>query len=273
MKKLKWLSLILLVISIAYFAVYNIQAWRTKDDRGPEITMETEEILVSVTDGEEALLEGITAMDAKDGDVTGSVVIESISDFVDANTRYVNYAAFDSDHHVSKASRKVIYTDYTPIRFSMDAPLRFSVTSSGTKELLDGVHAQDCLDGDVSDNVLFSADSVINVNAAGDYAAKLMVQNSAGDEMVLPVTVTIYNTAEESVLPAVQLSQYLVYTPKGSEIDPMSYIVHEEDDQDSYSVIGSVDYNTPGVYEIQCIREDSMGHIGRVDLIVVVEEA
>lgn len=60
-----------------------------------------------------ALLAGVTATDAEDGDVTASLLVEGISGRNDDGTVQVTYAAFDSNHHVTKATRAVRYTDYT----------------------------------------------------------------------------------------------------------------------------------------------------------------
>lgn len=308
MRKVRWLSLGVLLVSIAYFVFYNWNVWRTKDNLGPVITMEETQVYAKVSDGEEVLLQGVTAVDAKDGDVTSSLVVESISDFVDGQTRYVNYAAFDSDNHVSKASRKLIYVDYTSIRFSLDVPLRFAATSSGTKDILGYVHAEDCLDGDISDRITFSANSKIDMYSPGEYAAELTVKNSAGDKTVLPVVITIYDTAEENAAPKIELSQYLVYTTVGNPLDPKTFLsnvtwrsteyaltdglgtfcvdtseltdeerlVYQESSPavsyDRFTIVDPTDYQTPGVYEIEYLLEDDSDHVGKVNLVVVVEE-
>lgn len=272
MRKLRLLSLVVLLISVSYFALYKFHTWRTYDAEGPVITMEEQELHVKVADGDEVLLQGVTAADEKDGDVTSSIVIESISDFVEPGVRYVNYAAFDGNNHVAKASRKVIYEDYEPIRFAIAAPLRFAASSASAKEMLTYVHAYDCVDGDISGKITFSEDSSVSISTPGEYSVKLVVRNSAGDEAVLPVTITIYTNAEETASPKIELTEYLVYTPVGSSIDPLSYIANPVEDLQRYSITGGVDYQTPGTYEIE-YQLEANGHVGSVHLVVVVEEA
>ena len=53
---------------------------------------------------EEQLLEGVSAFDDVDGDVTGSVLVEKISDTAAGNV-IVTYAALDSSNNVAKKSR------------------------------------------------------------------------------------------------------------------------------------------------------------------------
>ena len=56
--------------------------------------------------------------------MTGSILVEKLSDLYDGNRRLVTYAAFDSDDNVSKASREIVYTDYSSPRFSLTHALR-----------------------------------------------------------------------------------------------------------------------------------------------------
>ncbi len=296
------LVLMIFAVSFSVYTAYNLKIRLTEDKEGPVIHMETTELSVSVKDGDEVLLKDVTAIDEKDGDVSDSLVIESISEFVAENERYVNYAAFDSDNHVTKISRKIIYTDYEPIRFTLHAPLRFSVSSSAN-EILRVVGANDCIDGNISDAVDFSDTSNILLSQASDYQVVFEVSNSAGDRQQLPATVTIYKTSDVNNVPQIELKEYLVYTEKGKSLDPKSYLdkvtysrleyevvqsngtfasaesgisANERENPtvsyDQFVIYDNVDYQTPGVYEIQYSLEDNNSNKGSVNLIVVVEE-
>ena len=63
----------------------------------------------------------------------------------------------------------------------------------------------------------------IDTENPGMYSAELKVTNSAGDTAVLPVTVEIYDggAADRG---QIALSDYIVYIPKGTKIDPASYL-------------------------------------------------
>lgn len=311
MKRFRWLSLVVLLFAMVYFVSYNVKTVLTKDTEGPVITLEEEELHISVKDGDDVLLADVTADDVKDGDVTESVVIESISDFTGEKERYVNYAAFDSDNHVSKVSRKVVYTDYTPPRFEILEPLQFVVSNSKTQDILGSVRAVDCMEGDISDKIRFSAESSISVNLPGKYQAELEVTNSAGDTTTLPVQITIYDVAEVNETPRIVLSDYLIYIKPGENLDPKSYLqsvswhgteysltegrgtfdidtsemdsetlsAYREELQSSpsvsyakFAIQEQVDYQTPGVYRIDYLLEDENENVGEVNLIVVVEE-
>ena len=303
----KILSTLVLLAAIFIFARFSVNSFRTNDTVGPNIEMDSSQIEVSVKDMQIKLLRGMTATDARDGDVTDTLVIETISDFVSENTRTVTYAAFDKDNNVTKATRSLIYTDYEPARFSLSGPLRFPV-STNQQNILSMIGATDSIDGDLSDKVNFSSSSVINIDTAGDYKVVMEVTNSAGDTFSLPLTITIYENSVYNTAPKIQLSSYLVYTKVGEALDPLEYIegmsyrgtdykITEEEgtfrvdtsemereeleafqSQDPavslslFELVDMTNYNYPGVYEIQYTLGDGEGNRGRVILTVVVEE-
>ena len=304
------ISILALLAAVFIFARYLFLSFRTDDTVGPNIEMNDAQIEVSVNDPQIKLLAGMTATDARDGDVTDTLVVESISGFVSENTRIVNYAAFDKNNNVTKATRRMIYSDYTPARFSLSNPLQFPVSSTQQtmQTILNTIHVKDSIDGDLSDKVVFSSSSVINVDTAGDYRVTMQVTNSAGDLFSIPLTVTIYDNNLYSSLIRIRLSSYIVYTKTGEQIDPMDYLsgmiyrgttyaitdgegtfrvdtsgkTREELEtfrkQDPavnaslFEILDMTNYNYPGVYEIQYTLGDGDGNRGRTILTVVVEE-
>ena len=308
MRKSGLFCTLVLLASAAVFGRYFWTDIRTKDTLGPIIEMDTSELHVSVNDPQTQLFQGMKAQDAKDGDVTSSLIVEKLSDFIAEDTRVISYAAFDSDNHTTKATRRLVYTDYTPVVFTLDKPLRFAATS-GRIDYLASLHARDCLDGDISDYVTFTSDSVINTRLAGDYRTALEVTNSAGDTFQLPVTITVYDSMLESSNPQIELTNYLIYIGKGDQIDPMdylksvtyrnveyaltddegtfavdttgwsSYALKEFKERDPmvsrklFSVNNLVNNIVPGTYEIQYSLTDLEGNKGEVSLIVIVEES
>ena len=303
----KILSTLVLLGALAVFARYSLSTLRANDTVGPNIQMDATQIEVSVKDPRVKLLRGMTATDARDGDVTDTLVVENISAFIGENTRTVTYAAFDRDNNVTKATRSMVYTDYEPAHFSLDGPMRFPVSTS-QQSILAEIHATDSIDGDLTDQVNFSSASVINVDTAGDYKVNLEVTNSAGDTFTLPLTITIYESSMNSSAPRIQLSSYLVYTTVGEPIYPLDYLTGmtyrgtdysltteegtfrvdttymERDELKAFrerepavnygwfEIMDMTNYNYPGVYEIQYTLSDDDGNRGRVILTVVVEE-
>ena len=68
----------------------------------------TEETELEYRDGmsDEELLEGVTATDETDGDVSGSLVVEKVSE-AGNRTVIVTYGAKDAANNVAKASRMI----------------------------------------------------------------------------------------------------------------------------------------------------------------------
>ena len=233
MRRLKRLSVVLFIVSLVLLG-FHILKVRIIDDRtGPVFHMENRTVEVSVKDGQEALLKGLTATDAKDGDISGSIIVESIDPFTGTGSRIVTYAAFDSDKHVTHIKREMIYTDYEPSRFHLSRPLTFAMN---TVNILNGISVEDSIDGDLTRNVRMMSDSEIDTAHVGEYSARLKVTNSAGGVSYLPVTVEIYDASVFHRLPLLNLKEYAVYVESGSDFDEREYLTSIEINGASYSM-------------------------------------
>ncbi len=212
-------------ITILFLIVVAKQVF-TADTLAPQISMESTNISVSVTDGDDALLAGTTATDAEDGDITDKVMVETISNFISEWEREITVVVFDSDDYFTKTTRTITYTDYTPTQFALSSPLRFTQGVSSSS-FLNNLSAEDCLDGDVSATITqYTEDgSTIDTEVPGEYQITFSVSNSAGAVSKFTATVEIYDPTEESVAPKITLTDALVYLEKGASFDPMDYLV------------------------------------------------
>lgn len=242
--KLTVTSFIFCAVSMACYYGYDYLTTKMVDQTYPEIQIEGQELELSIKDGEEALFQGVTAYDEKDGDVTDSLVVESVSRFANGK-KTVTYAAFDSDAHVSKATREISYKDYEPPKFVCEEGYRFSV---GSKSVVDGMKAKDCIDGDLSRVIKVSPGFYVDTYTPGLYPFQYQVANSSGDVEYLPVTVEVFDPSDSTVL-SLSLTQHVVYTKVGEKINPDDYV--GEDNPFAVTADDSaVDYDTPGTYEI-----------------------
>ena len=277
MKKFRSISLALFLASVILFGVNLLLQMLAIDQTGPVFSMEDESLTISVHDDEEILLEGVTAFDSKDGDVTDSILIESISPFTAAGHRIVRYAAFDADDHVTHARRNLYYSDYEPPRFAFTSPLSYPLN---TQNLLEGVQVIDSIDGDITDQIQVVSPADVNPEMAGKYPAELHAADSAGGVSSLPVTIEIYDPVIKSGAPKIVLSEYLVYLEKGSPFNEKDYIKSvtingEESDRNLIQIQSSVDTDEPGCYEVAYSVEDSEGGTGTGEswLYVVVTDS
>ena len=218
MNKLRKIWLAVVLIGTLLFAAYYVYENMKMDSSGPVISGGQDQIEVSIYDTEDVLLQGITATDAKDGDVTDSLLVEKISNFY-GNTRLVTYAAFDSDNHISKIEREITYNDYNRPQFEITGSLRFRAGETVNIEKI--VNAKDCLDGDISNKVKIRMDTTINNRVTGFYNIEYVVTNSAGDMVVLPIAVEIYAPYNNEV--ELNLEKYLIYYT-GEEINYKDYL-------------------------------------------------
>ena len=279
------------------FGMYRNEQINSKDNQAPKITMKKDSIKVSCDADQKKLLKGIKAKDSKDGDVTDSLIIESISNFTKNKTRTMTVVAFDSDNHATKATRKVKYKDYTSPEFSLTEPLRFPMN---TQDIMGTLTCKDVLDGDLTGKIKMSSEYYVQADKAGEYPMMYQAANSAGDVQKLPVTVEIYDPAKESQRPQIELSQYLIYTSAGTVINPWDYVqqitmggikyIRDEDGvlrdpkpsqnqqrtsitSEEVQINNEADFNKAGVYEITYQMTDDSGKesvTGQVRLIVVV---
>ena len=241
-----------------------------KDTEGPVFSMETDSVEVSVKDDESALLKGITAFDSKEGDVTASIIVESISPFMEERCRYVKYAVADSNNNVTHSRRKIIYKDYVSPRFVLQKPLRYPVNAV---DILSEIHAQDCLDGDISDLVSIESKGEISTGHAGVYNVELKVMNSAGDISQLPVSLEIYDEMAMSGRPQIELNKYLLYIDQGADFDASEFIVSVTANGNRYNPAkdkmpgkirteSTVDTDLPGNYKVTYEYEDTESRTG-----------
>lgn len=294
MRRIRILSVLLFACALTASVIYGVIDRQNSDSTGPQITMDEKSVTVSCEAEEEELLQGIRATDKRDGDVSESLIVESMGNFIEKGRRIISIAAFDSDSHVTKATREIIYSDYQSPRFSLSGPLKFA---AGEDSILGVIGASDLLDGDLTGNIKIASENYIQTDTPGEYQVTFSVANSAGDVSQLPVTVQIYQSADESQKPKIILSQYLIYIEQGQKIDPWDYVqkiiirgkeyVKGEDgmlrDSDTMEdhektiitkgdvqVTGNIDEDTPGTYEILFQMSDGSQEPGSVRLAVVV---
>ena len=286
MRRLRTVSITLLIIAIVLFGIHIFRVRFLKDKTGPVFNVDSNLVEVSVKDGEEAWLKGVTATDAADGDVTDSIIVEAISPFTGRQHRIVTYAAFDSDNHVTHGKREIVYTDYEPSAFNLSRQLSFAMNSTN---LLEGITAEDCIDGDITKSIRMMSDEEIDTAHVGEYPARLKVTNSAGGVSYLPITVEVHDPTVYYRLPQVKLTKNVVYVEKGSDFNEEDYLdsitvngteflFTEESgntiEYDRVDIESDVDTDVSGYYEVVYSYQDTVSKTGtgKARLYVVITD-
>lgn len=240
------------------------------DSSVPVITVDSDltEVSVSVTD--EQLLAGVTAYDEKDGDITDKIIVESVSKFSEKGVCKVTYAVCDSDNHVATAFKKIKYTDYTSPEFYAHGSLCFSV--SETINLSGVIGATDCIDGDISSNLILTSQNIVS-RVEGNYIVDATVTNSRGDTSTLEIPVKV--EPKSITAPEINLKEYIVYTDLNKSVSPKSYIKSVTDKNGNeidvdVTIKSDINFKAPGIYTVDFYAKDEEGNEGHDFMVVVV---
>ena len=104
MKGKKWLLITIAVINVLLITVVAV-LWASADRNGPVIEFSENDTVYQAGMDYTPLYNGVSARDAKDGDVTDRIVIEKVVEDEAAGTVTVTYAASDLSGNVTKISR------------------------------------------------------------------------------------------------------------------------------------------------------------------------
>ena len=222
-KRKKRIHIIFLPVVLCAIAtvLYSLAFVMTDDTKAPEIEIQQQVLEVSVEADDAALLQGITAKDNADGDVTDSLIVEKISSLTQEHTATVTYAAFDRAGNVAKANRTVKFTDYQPPKFQQNRSLTFPANSM--QNILHFMGATDAIDGDLSSRVKGTIlSNASGLNNPGLYQVEFRVTNSMNDTVYLTLPVEVYPSGTYNA--NVGLSEYLVYVKTGTVFRGEDYL-------------------------------------------------
>lgn len=215
----------------------------TEDRQGPEIIVPDAE--VTYVEGEDTtkLLEGVTAKDNRDGDVTASVCVEKVQFDEESETGYVIYAAKDSNNNISKAKRFI----NVEVNKDSEEPEKETAEETAKDEAAEETKEEE---------------TVQEPEESPGEAA-----NEAAIEALAPEAPRFY------------LTEYEVTVEAGSEFYGLDYVSTIEDDVDSIDtlslriqIVGEVNTAVPGTYELEYYVIDSDQNMSnRAVLTVTVE--
>lgn len=297
----------LFVLSLIAYIAFNIVDRIAADHTPPVITSESDTVSVTLkpeedsdeesSDGESdeaadddaALYQGLTAEDDRDGDLTDSIRVSSMSNFTEPGKREITYAVFDSSNNGATLTRILEYTDYTSPQIELSAPLRYTLDEMSDVNLTENMSVEDCLDGNITSQIRASYNDAVYVQQAGDYPITVQVSNSAGDTCTVNLTVTVTDPSDENESQKYYplLSQYIVYAKVGGSVDYDSlitgfehngaeYLFEEEDDdfmpgkRGDVDISGDVNFDKAGSYTVDYRFTPEDGVTATTKLVVVV---
>ena len=288
MKIVRRVVILMFIISCILFSVRTIKSVLTEDRNPPVISFESEELSLTMDAGDEALLEGVIAKDKESGDLTDRIQIASRSKIM-SGKRIITYIVFDDANQLGTAQRVIRYSDYKPPRFSLKEPLRFTPSEFSLMSETLGVTAYDGIDGDLTDDIRITYQGAIS-DMEGVYPVTIQVSNSAGDTSSFSTVVLVINPEDPEEMQRFYpvLSDYIVYTSVGNNLDLKSYLLGIKSQSEQYmfgtaatpaninaskvAVESNVDYETPGVYTVTYSYTTRNGVVGSTPIYIVVEE-
>lgn len=213
--------LLLVLLCAITTATYAYLYVLSDDTTAPIITIDSEVLEVSVHADDVALLQGVTAIDNEDGDITSSILVEGISNLLADDTAIISYAAFDEAGNVSKAKRILRFTDYEPPVFGQKRALVFQ--NNASPDILSFMSATDKVDGNISNHIKGTLVSdTTNLSNTGVHQVEFRVTNSMGDTEYITLPVEVYAAGTYNA--TVELKDYLVYIRCGSVFKPEEYL-------------------------------------------------
>lgn len=263
-----------------------------RDNKGPEIIVPSG---MSYNDKQsmEVLLDGVTAIDKRDGDVSDTLVVESLIVLEDGGRAKVTYVARDRHNNVSYANAVISYTGkgdnvYSTFSAADNTTADESTTDSGnmttqttqghteesTSESAEadttenGTTADDDAeapsagadsDESGSENASFGKDDAIEEESSKESQTEKTTAKNDSEE---PETET--TTVNDNV-PVLKLSQNETTIKKGELFKVFKFVESITDDKDDrdylyerISIQGQYDIYTPGDYElyIYCVDSD-----------------
>ena len=244
MKLLQRLLICLFAVTLAAFAGLQYYNHSMVDKTPPVISFSPALLEVSANAPEESLLEGVSAADETDGDLTAQVMIQGSTQLLTEDTVKVSYIVFDSSNNIATASRTVRYLNYEKPRFSLTAPLTY--VRGETIQILERLHATDVKDGDISSGIRVSlSDLATDANSVSTITAQII--NSLGDAELISLPVVILENRD--TVPTFELSDYILYLNVGASYSPARYIQNAANPS-AIQISGTVDTHTPGNYHV-----------------------
>jgi hypothetical protein len=175
---------------------------------------------------------------------------------------------------VATATRKVRYVGYESPKFELSEDLCFSIYER--LNLRDIVTATDCIDGDITDNIVISSENYESA-IEGVFAIQATVTNRKGDTSI--VNVDLFVEDLDLSAPEIELTDYLIYMkPTKGKVDFEKFLVSAEDEKgndltDKVQVqTGKIDTSKPGTYSVHYRVTDKNDVEGHTVLTVIVGE-
>lgn len=239
------ITIALALVTILLMSI-SVVSFISRDTEAPEITLPEADITYEAGTDQSILLQGVTAYDEEDGDLSDRVRIYDIAVLEDGVRAQVVYAVYDESYNLGKASCIINY---------VAADKGKDVVLDATEETIE----------EVTEEVTEEATEATEEEIEED------IEEDTDEE-----------AEEDSPSPVIRLTNSEVRIEEGGRFNSLSYVESATDDEDSREYLfrnihidGSYDVDTAGEYTLTYYCMDSDGNESnkaKLKLIVQSEE-
>lgn len=221
-------------------------------------------------------MEGITATDAEDGDLTAKITYDNKVDTSAAGLYSVIYRVTDSEGQsvekviniTVKWKPSGIFDNAAPVINATDK----TIDQGSFFYPMTGVTATDAEDGDLTAKVTFN--SKVDTSTAGQYLVTYQVTDSKGSTTTKVITVTVRQVSSTDNKPVIIGATDKTITV-GDSFNPTAGVTaFDSEDGDLTSkvvVYNGVNTNKVGVYPVEYSVKDSKGNVAMASIKVTVK--
>ncbi|PEC46381.1 immunoglobulin-like domain-containing protein [Bacillus sp. AFS096315] len=203
------------------------------------------------------VLQGITASDNLDGDITSKLLVNGTVDSMKPNNYTVTYSVTDLDGNVTTINRKITVIDaIKPIISGVED------TSIGINQpfnSLEGITARDNVDGDITKSIQVTG--ILDLNKKGVYKLTYTVIDSSGNTASILRTITVIDNVKPTIT---GINDTTLYMRFGDNFNPLEGVqaVDNVDGEitNAIKVTGVVNFKKKGVYTLNYSVSDSSGN-------------
>ncbi|MDA3730137.1 DUF5011 domain-containing protein [Niameybacter massiliensis] len=229
-----------------------------------------QDVTLTVGDTFDAM-EGVTATDKEDGDLTSAIKVNEVVDTEVVGTYELVYTVSDSEELETIATRSVIVEEKVNARPQIHGVKDVKLTVGDTFDAMEGVTATDKEDGDLTSAIKVSG--AVDTEVAGTYELVYRVSDSEGLEATATRIVVVEEKANTK--PVIHGVKDMTLTV-GDTFDAMEGVTATDaEDGDltaTIKVSGIVDTEVAGTYKLVYTVSDSKGLEATATRTVVVKE-
>ena len=260
----KGLKITLTIVAVV-LTVLSVLTVIFTDSKGPKITVEQKSITYVNGDDKASLLDGVSAYDAVDGDVTVSLIVKDITVLNSGDTAKVTYAARDNNNNISEAYRIVTYVDSDENYSEPDDEAMFQEITEG--EVTEAEASAENTEAESVDN---PADEALQeTDEPTEEATEEPQEEEKPEEPEKPQPKATDNKPEDKT-PKITLKQKTVNINVGQTFNPSDYIKSKEN-ASSISIDGAINVMAPGTYPLTFKVTGPDGKTASETLTVVVK--